>query len=198
MILLSGCKPKFEGEEYEAVYTCEVVEDITQEEIVCFDNLLFDYGMSRDWRIEGEKIGVYYDYLFVFEDGSVYCGTEQFRDGNVVHDIDNCNDEGWFNLEDVYYLGKFSGENLWEMNCFIEDIDYEAETIYYNIEHYEYRFDLYSTEESGYENLNQRDWNSMGFLVVYENRLISISPVVRHIITPPICFLTVFILSIIP
>jgi len=165
MILLSGCKPKYEGEEYEAVYTCEVVEDITQEEIVCFDNLLFDYGMSRDWRIEGEKIGVYYDYLFVFEDGSVYCGTERYLDGSIDWKLYSCNDEGWSNLEDIYYLGKFSGENLWEINCYLEDIDYEAEIIDYH----EVEFDYNSTEGSGYANLNQRDWNSMGFRIIHEN-----------------------------
>ena len=165
VVLLSGCKPKYEGEEYEAVYTCEVVEDITQEEIVCFDNLLFRYGMTRDWRIEGEKIGIYHHYLFVFEDGSVYFGTEQFRNGNIVHDIYNCNDEGWSNLEDIYYLGKFSGENLWEINCYLEDIDYEAEIIDYH----EVEFDYNSTEGSGYANLNQRDWNSMGFRIIHEN-----------------------------
>ena len=168
VLLLSGCKtePVAENDatEYsEAIYVCEVVEDITQEEIVCFDNLLARYIMSRTWRVERESVGVFYHYLFVFEDGSVYCGTEQFLHGNVAYDLYDCNDVGWSNLEEVYYLGKFSGEDFWEINQLIEKVDYDSELIIYYDEP-----EPESCAEGGI-NLSQRDWNSMGFDIIYEN-----------------------------
>ena len=170
VFLLNGCKtePVEENDatEYsEAIYTCEAVEDITQEEIVCFDNLLVRYFMSRSWRVERESVGVFYHYLFVFEDGSVYCGTEQFRHGSVVRDLYNCNDTGWSNMEDVYYLGKFSGEDLWEINYFIECVDYSSE----EIDYHEVEYDYNNTEGNDCANLNQKDWNSMSFSMLYEN-----------------------------
>ncbi|MBQ8262899.1 MAG: hypothetical protein IJZ00_11495 [Lachnospiraceae bacterium] len=165
MVLLSGCKQKYEGEEYEAVYTCEVVEDITQEEMVCFENLLFRYSMSRSWNVEGEEIGVFYYYLFVFEDGTVYCGAERFGRGNVIYDLYDYNDVGWSNLEDVYYLGRFSGEDFWEINQLIEKVDYNSELII----NYDEPEPEPCAEESDYEFLNQREWNSMGFDILYEN-----------------------------
>ena len=164
-VLLSGCKPKHEGEEYEAVYTCEVVEDITQEEIVSFDNLLFRCEMSRELLEDDEEIGVSYSYLFVFEDGSVYCGTERYRFGCIELDIYQCDDDGWLNLEEVYYLGRFSGEDFWEINQLIEKVDYNSELII-NYEEPEPEPCVV-----GDINLIQGDWKSVAFRIIYENEV---------------------------
>lgn len=167
VFLLNGCKtePVEENDatEYsEAIYTCEVVEDITQEEIVCFDNLLFRCGITCNWSEEGEVIGIFDYYLFVFEDGSVYCGKEKYRLGCNVWDIYNCVDTGWGNLEEVYYLGNFSEEDLGEINCFLASVDLRSEIVVY---------DEPETVPCLVENdeITNIIWKSRGFRIIYEN-----------------------------
>ena len=167
VFLLNGCKtePVEENDatEYsEAIYTCEVVEDITQEEIVCFDNLLLYYGMTRNWNNDEDIIGYIYEYIFVFKGGSVYVGKEYFLSNEVMHYFMNCDDAGWSNLEEVYYLGNFSGKELAKIYRLLESVDYDSEII-------DYHEPTPVPCSEGFSDLNQRDWNSMGCRIIYEN-----------------------------
>ena len=115
----------------------------------------------------GSFCGVCYagvrEYIYpVFEDGSVYCGKEKYRLGCNVWDIYNCVDTGWGNLEEVYYLGNFSEEDLGEINCFLASVDLRSEIVVY---------DEPETVPCLVENdeITNIIWKSRGFRIIYEN-----------------------------
>ena len=163
MILLSGCKPKFEGEEYEAVYTCEVVEDISQEENISFSEVIMMDFICRDWIINQEEVGVIYYYFLLFKDGRVYCVNEKYRDEVVDRTFGNCDDAGWVNLNEVYYLGRLSGEDLREINSLIESVDLSSEPMQYYMET---EWDYNDIMDSSISDNN--DWNSTAVYILYD------------------------------
>lgn len=160
VFLLNGCKtePVEENDatEYsEAIYTCEVVEDITQEENVAFSEVLLSCGLSCYWMMEGEQVGVEYKYLFFLNDGRVYCGEEKYKFGQVEWFFENCDDELWERLENVFYLGKLSAEDIRELNRIIDTVNFNSETIYYyeEPECEPCAQEIYSTDEYSWENI---------------------------------------------
>lgn len=159
-LLCIGCKPKYTGEDYEAIHTCEVVEDITQEEIVSFENMLIRYRYTQNWLEECEKVGNIYYTLCIFSDGSVYCIKEYHKSGSE-HLFINCNDEVWQFVTDVYYLGKLSGEDLFYLNFYISEVNFESD--------YYFR-EMIDTIPTSEENVNLQDeaWISCGGAIVRE------------------------------
>lgn len=166
VLLLSGCEAapiaENDAEEYsEAIYTSEVVEDITQEENISFSEVILMDFISCDWQ---NDVGVIYNYLLLFEDGRVYYVNEKYRHGDVDRTFGNCDDAGWVNLEETYYLGRMSEEDLKEINALIENIMVDTEAIHYGMEpQYDFNTNGYSNNEI----LSGRKWNSMASFIVY-------------------------------
>ena len=162
-LLCIGCKPKYTGEDYEAIHTCEVVEDITQEEIVSFENMLIIYRFTQNWVMEYMDMGYIYPTICVFNDGSVYCFKQYLAtdDENQVPYFGMCSDDMWPNMQEIYYLGRLSGEELFDLTYYISKVDVNS-GVYNQIAFPE-------TVPCAERSIGGGYWLNAHFQIIYEN-----------------------------
>ena len=160
-LLCIGCKPKYTGEDYEAIHTCEAVEDITQEEIVSFENILIDYSFSQSIIKNYELTGYCYPVLCVFNDGSVYCMVESYEKDSVTHLYEQMDESIWETMGEIYYLGRLSGEDLFYLTYYLSKVDVNSE--------YYYNYPIEIVPNSWGNNMENTNWNSCGCSMMYHN-----------------------------
>ena len=162
-LLCSGCKPKYTGEDYEAIHTCEVVEDITQEEIVSFENMLITYSLTQNRLMEYGGMEYIYPTICVFSDGSVYCFKQYLSmdDDNQVPYFGMCSDDMWSHMQEIYYLGRLSGEELFDLTYYISKVDVNS-GVYNQIAFPE-------TVPCAERSIGGGYWLNAHFQIIYEN-----------------------------